>query len=91
MAEFDTEPRECRDRVDDESTAIAGAVIALVRVRLHLDSAVDTDQMGYSLVFSPGMFLTGLGAGQGVAEGTASERLLHHSPSLSALWAAIQP
>jgi len=30
VAEFDAEPRECRERVDDEPTAVAGDVIALV-------------------------------------------------------------
>jgi hypothetical protein len=31
MSEFDPEPGECRECVDDESTAIADVVVTLVR------------------------------------------------------------
>jgi hypothetical protein len=91
MAEFDAESREGCKRVDDEPTAVAGVMIALIRIWPYLDGTVDADLVTDSLVFSPRMCLTGLSARQGVAEGTASERLLHHSPSLSALQAAVQP
>ena len=64
MAEFDPEPRERRGRVDDEPTAVAGGVIALVGNRLRPNCAVDTDRVGDQLVLSPRVSVTSLGAGR---------------------------
>ncbi len=90
MAEFHTEPGERCERVNDEPTPVAGVVIALIGIRPRLEGAVDTDLVGDPLFFPPGMGFTGLGARWGVAEGTANERLLHHSPSASSR-PAVQP
>jgi len=43
VAEFDAESCERREGVDDEPTAVAGDVIALVGIRFRLDRAVDAD------------------------------------------------
>ncbi len=91
MPQFDPESRERRERVDDQSTAVTGDVIVLVGTRLRLDGTVDADRVGDPLVLSPSTGLASLGAGRGVAEGTASERLLHHSTSASASRPAVQP
>ena len=91
MPQFHAEPRQRRERVDDEPAAVAGAVAALVGIRLHLDSAVHTDRVSDLLVLPPGVRVASLGAGRSVAESTANERLLHHSPSSSASRAAVQP
>ena len=91
VAKFDAEPRECRKRVDDEPTAIAGVVVTLIGIQPRLGSAVDTDRVGNSLVLAPRMCLASLGAGRSVAECTPRERLLHHSASASALRPTVQP
>jgi len=70
MAKFDAEARQRCEGVDDESTDVAGDVIALVGIWFRLDRAVDADRVGDPLVFAPGMRLTYLGAGRGVAERT---------------------
>jgi len=64
VAEFDAESCERREGVDDEPTAVAGDVIALVGIRFRLDRAVDADGVGDPLVFASGMRLTYLGAGR---------------------------
>jgi len=91
VAEFHAEPGERREGVDDESTRVAGVVIAFVGIRFRLDRPVDADKVSDSLIFSPSMRLANLGTGRRVAERTASERLLHHSPSASVSRAAVQP
>jgi len=92
MPEFNAKPRQYRKRVDDEPTPVTGDVIALLGIRLRLDGTVDTDRVGDPLVLSPGVRLASLGAGRGVAEGAANERLLHHSASPSSVsYAAVQP
>jgi len=91
VAEFDAEPRECRERVDDEPTAVAGDVIALVGSGSVWSARSRTDRVGDPLVLPSGVRLASLGARLGVAEGTANERLLHHSASSSASQAAVQP
>ena len=63
MAEFHTEPRKCREGVDDEATPVAGVVIALLGIRLLLDGTVDTDQMCCPFVFPSGIRLAHLCAG----------------------------
>ena len=65
--------------------------MALVGIRFRLDRAVDADGVCDPLVFAPGVRLASLGPGWSVAERTASERLLHHSPSASASRPAVQP
>ncbi|ELZ68843.1 hypothetical protein C457_10546 [Haloferax prahovense DSM 18310] len=91
MPQFDPEPDECCERVDDQPTAVTGDVIALVEIRFRLNRAVDTDRVGDPLVLSTDMGLASLSTGRGIAERTADEGLLHHSPSLSASRPAIQP
>jgi len=91
MTELDTEARQRGEGVDDEPTAVAGVVIALVGIRFRLDRAVDADRLGGPLVFAPGVRLANLGAGRSVAERTPRERLLHYSPSASASRPAVQP
>jgi len=83
--------RRRREGVDDEPTAVAGVVIALVGIRFRLDRAVDADGVGDPLVFAPGVRLASLSPGRSVAERTADEGLLHHSPSASASRPAVQP
>jgi hypothetical protein len=73
MPEFDPEPGECRERVDDQPTAVTGDVIALVGIRLRLNRAVDADRVGDPFVLSPGMRLASLGTGRGITERTASK------------------
>jgi len=90
MAKFDAEARQRCEGVDDESTDVAGDVIALVGIWFRLDRAVDADRVGDPLVF-PQVCASPTGAGRGVAERTPHERLLHHSPSSSALRPAVQP
>ena len=77
MPQFDPEPGECRERVDDQPTAVTGDVIALVGIRLCLDRAVDADRVGDPLVLPPGMGFASLGTGRRVAERTADEGLLY--------------
>jgi hypothetical protein len=60
VAEFDAEPSERCERVDDESTAVAGVVIALVGIRPLLDGTVDADWVRHAFVFSPRMRLASL-------------------------------
>jgi hypothetical protein len=64
MAEFDTEPGKCREGVDDEPTAVACVVVALVGIRPCLGGAVDTDWVRHPFVFSPGMRLAHLCTGR---------------------------
>lgn len=45
-AEFHSKPCECRERVHDQPTPIAGIPIAPVRIRSILDRTVDTDRLG---------------------------------------------
>ena len=91
MPELDPEPGERCERVDDQSTAVTGDVIALVGIRLGLNRAVDADRVGDPLVLPSGVGLASLGTGRGVAERTADEGLLHHSSSASASRPAVQP
>jgi len=91
MSKFDPESRERCKRVDDQPTPATGEVIALVGIRLHLDSAVDIDRVSDPLVLPPSMRLASLGTGWGIAESTTGECLLHHSASSSASRAAVQP
>ena len=53
MAEFDAEPSERCESIDDEPTAVAGVVIALVGIRLCLDRAVHANGVGDPLLFFP--------------------------------------
>jgi hypothetical protein len=64
VPQFDPEPGESRGRVDDEPTAVASGVIALVGSRLRPNCAVDTDRVGDQLVLSPRVSVTSLGAGR---------------------------
>ncbi|ELZ76699.1 hypothetical protein C456_03401 [Haloferax volcanii DSM 14919] len=91
MPQFDPEPGEGCERVDDQSTAVTGDVIALVGIRLRLNRAVDADRVSDPLVLPPGVGLASLGTGRGVAKRTADEGLLHHSPSPSASRPVVQP
>ena len=91
MTEFDTEARQSCEGVDDEPTAVAGVVIALVGIWFYLNRAVDADGVGDPLVFSPGVRLASLGTGRRVAERTPGERLLYHWLSASASRPAVQP
>jgi len=54
-------------------------VIALGRIRFHLDRPVDTNRLGNPLVQSSGMGLASLGTGQSVVERTDGTGKLHHS------------
>jgi hypothetical protein len=54
MPEFDPKSRERCERVDDQSTAVTGDVIALVGIRFRLNRAVHTDRMGDPFVLSSG-------------------------------------
>jgi hypothetical protein len=63
MPKFHAEARECREGVDDESTAVAGVVIALLGIRPLLDGTVDTDRVRHPFVFPPRMRLAHLCAG----------------------------
>ena len=91
MTEFDTEARQSCEGVDDEPTAVAGVVIALVGIWFYLNRAVDADGVGDPLVFAPGMRLANFGAGWRVTERTPGERLLYHWLSASASRPAVQP
>jgi len=55
-----TTRRRRREGVDDEPTAVAGVVIALVGVRFRLDRAVDADGVRDPLVFAPGRQIPGV-------------------------------
>ena len=63
VAEFYAEPGECLEGVDNESTAVAGVVIALLGIRPLLDGTVDTDRVYYPFLFCPGMSHTCFRAG----------------------------
>ena len=91
VPEFHAEPRQRCKSVDDEPTAVAGVVIALVGIRLCLNRTVDTDLVGDPLFFPQDMSFTGLCAGLSVTEGTSGECLLHLAISSSALQASGQP
>jgi hypothetical protein len=56
VAEVDTEACEFRQGVDDEPTAVAGVVIALVGI-LVSESAVDPDRVSDPFVLSPSVGL----------------------------------
>ena len=60
MAEFDAEPSERCEGVNDEPTAVASTVIALVGIRPLLDGTVDTDRVRHPFVLSPRMRLASL-------------------------------
>jgi len=45
MAQFHAKPREHRERVNEEPTAVTGVVIALVGTRVRLDPAVDANRV----------------------------------------------
>lgn len=45
VAEFDAEAREGSYCVDDESTAVAGMMVALAGIRSLLNGTVDTDRV----------------------------------------------
>ena len=77
VAEFDTESREGRERVDDDSTSIACVVIEFVGIRPLLDCTVDADRMGDEVVLPPRTRFAYFRAGQRIAECTAGECLLH--------------
>jgi hypothetical protein len=64
LPEFDAKVSECREGVDDQSTAVTGDVIALVGIWLRLDRTVDADWVGHPFVFSPGMRLAHLCTGR---------------------------
>ena len=71
VAKFDPKPRERRDRVHDESAAVAGMVISFVGIGTGLDCAIYADRVGDPLILSPGMGLAHASPGLRVAEGTA--------------------
>jgi hypothetical protein len=60
MADLHAEARECRESIDDESTAVASVVIALLGIRPLLDGTVDTDRVCHPLVFPPRVHLAHL-------------------------------
>ena len=61
MAEFDAKTRECRKGVDDETTSVAGVVIALLGIMPLLERTIDADGVGDPFVFPSCMrFATGL-------------------------------
>jgi hypothetical protein len=60
MAEFHPEPGERREGVDDESTAVAGVVIAPLGIGLFLERTVDADRVRHPFVFPPRMRLAHL-------------------------------
>jgi hypothetical protein len=78
VPQFDPEPGEGCEHVDDQPTAVTGDVIALVGIRFCLDRAVDADGVGDPLFFAPSVRLASLSPGRSVAERTPRERLLHH-------------
>lgn len=53
-------------------------MVALVGIRLHLDSTVDTDRVGDPLLLLPRVRLASLGTGRGVAE-RAAARLVNQN------------
>ena len=57
VPEFHAEPRERSERVDDQPTAVAGAVVALVGIRPCLGGAVDTEWLRHPFVIPPRMRL----------------------------------
>jgi hypothetical protein len=71
MAEFHAKPRERCERVDDETTPIAGVVISVVGVGPGLDGAVDTDRMRNPLIFTPGERVATLRPRRRIAERTS--------------------
>ena len=91
MAEFHEEARQRCQRVDNEPAAVAGVVIALVRIRFGLDGTVDTDWVDDPLVRPPGVDPASLDTGRGITERTLRVRVLHHSPYTSASRPAVQP
>ncbi|ELY35380.1 hypothetical protein C496_23638 [Natronorubrum tibetense GA33] len=63
VAQFDAKPRERRERVNDESTPVAGVVIALIGIGSRLNCTVDTDLMRDPLFFPPRVCLTSFSTG----------------------------
>jgi hypothetical protein len=76
VAEFDAEGRECRQRIDDASTAVAGMVVEVVGIRALLNSAVDADRVCDPVVFPPSAGVAEFRAGEHIAECTPGECLL---------------
>ena len=56
--------RRRREGVDDEPTAVAGVMIALLGIGLFLERTVDADWVRHPFVFPPGMGLTHLCSGR---------------------------
>ena len=63
VAEFHAESRECREGVDDESTPVAGVVIALLGIGPLLERTVDADRVRRPFAFPPRMRLACFCAG----------------------------
>jgi len=76
MPQFDPKPREGCERVDDQSTAVTGDVIALVGIRLRLNRAVWTDRMRYALVCPPRVRCPKHRSRHRLTKRTAADRLL---------------
>jgi hypothetical protein len=55
MAEFDAKPHQRRERVDDDSTAVAGVMIAFLGIQLDLNGAVDADRVPDALILALGV------------------------------------
>jgi hypothetical protein len=64
LPEFDAKASECREGVADQSTPIAGVVIALLGISPLLERTVDTDGVCHPFVFSPGIRLAHLYTGR---------------------------
>jgi len=91
VAEFDAEPRECRrERVDDEPTAVAGDVIALVGSG-SVWSAQSTQIGGVTRSSCLRCASPASVPGWASQKAQPTRRLLHHSASSSASQAAVQP
>lgn len=61
MTEFDAKPCKRCERVNDESTPVAGVVGAFVGIRPRLAGAVNTDRVDDPLIVVLGMGPTSLG------------------------------
>jgi len=92
MTEFDAESREGCKCVDDEPTAVAGVVIALIRIWPYLDGTVDADQVTDPLIFPPSVCSASFRSGWRLTERTPRECLLcHDSSPVTSSRAAVQP
>jgi len=91
MPEFDAEARQSGEGVDDEPTAVAGVVIALVGIRFRLDRAVDADGVTHHLVFRSGVGSTGIRTGRRHTGRTSDECLLGYEFGSLASIAAVHP